>query len=51
MADTNGDANAKKVVMVTGGTGLVGVGIKEFVSTDPEVRKISIKWNKSAALV
>lgn len=46
MSDNNGDASAKKVVMVTGGTGLVGVGIKEFVSTDPEVRKISVTWNK-----
>lgn len=39
MAETNGaDAAAKKVVMVTGGTGLVGCGIKEFVASDPEVR-------------
>lgn len=38
MAETNGaDAAAKKVVMVTGGTGLVGSGIKEFVATDTEV--------------
>lgn len=38
MAETTGaDAAAKKVVMVTGGTGLVGCGIKEFVESDPEV--------------
>lgn len=38
MAETNGaDAAAKKVVMITGGTGLVGCGIKEFVSSDAEV--------------
>lgn len=39
MAETSGaDAVPKKVVMVTGGTGLVGCGIKEFVSSDAEVR-------------
>lgn len=32
------DAAPKKVVMITGGTGLVGSGIKEFVSSDAEVR-------------
>lgn len=38
MAETNGaDAAAKKVVMITGGTGLVGCGIKEFVASDAEV--------------
>lgn len=38
MAETNGaDAAAKKVVMITGGTGLVGSGIKEFVDSDAEV--------------
>lgn len=36
MAETNGEAG-KRMVMVTGGTGLVGCGIKEFVSTDKEV--------------
>ncbi len=42
MADTTGaDAAAKKVVMVTGGTGLVGCGIKEFVSTDAEVSALA----------
>lgn len=39
MAETSGtDAAPKKVVMVTGGTGLVGCGIKEFVESDAEVR-------------
>ena len=39
MAETSGaDSVPKKVVMVTGGTGLVGCGIKEFVSSDAEVR-------------
>lgn len=37
MAETNGETG-KRTVMVTGGTGLVGSGIKEFVSTDKEVR-------------
>eukprot|EP00752_Nemacystus_decipiens_P016497 g14747.t1 len=40
MAETNGaDAAAKKVVMVTGGTGLVGCGIKEFVASDAEAQE------------
>lgn len=37
MAETNGETG-KRTVLVTGGTGLVGSGIKEFVSTDKEVR-------------
>lgn len=40
MAETNGEAGKRKV-MVTGGTGLVGSGIQEFVSTDKEVRTSS----------
>lgn len=36
MSETN-ESSSKKKVMVTGGTGLVGQGIKEFVSTDSEV--------------
>lgn len=39
MAESEAAAVAsKRVVMVTGGTGLVGSGIKEFVDSDPEVR-------------
>ena len=47
MAETTGsDAAPKKVVMVTGGTGLVGCGIKEFVSNDAEVRVLKIGENR-----
>ena len=54
MADTNGEAQSKKVVMVTGGTGLVGVGIKEFVESDAEVRNSNVKnekWNNLRPLL
>lgn len=34
------EASTKRTVMVTGGTGLVGEGIREFVSTDPEVYSV-----------
>lgn len=49
MAETNGaDAGAKKVVMITGGTGLVGCGIKEFVATDTEVSSFcSLTYNEN----
>lgn len=40
MPETNGDA-ARKVVMITGGTGLVGEGIKEAVEKDPKVKEIT----------
>lgn len=40
MPETNGDV-APKVVMITGGTGLVGEGIKEAVAKDPKVKEIS----------
>lgn len=47
MAETAGsDAAPKKVVMITGGTGLVGSGIKEFVSNDAEVRVLKIGENR-----
>lgn len=36
MSETTG-STSKRTVMITGGTGLVGAGIKEFVSTDKEV--------------
>lgn len=36
MSEAN-ESSSKRKVMVTGGTGLVGHGIKEFVSTDAEV--------------
>lgn len=58
MAETNGaDAAAKKVVMITGGTGLVGCGIKEFVESDAEVSSypslpcfiMGEKWRRAAA--
>ena len=59
MAETNGAdaAAAKKVVMITGGTGLVGCGIKEFVESDAEVSSnpslpcfiMGERWRRAAA--